>query len=473
MTAPAVLQLEPDQVEAVALALDPKRRVGIITGAPGTGKSHSVREIVDRLERAGLKVVLAAPTGKAAKRLREATGRLATTIHRMLGPTMDSRGRFVFMYGPHDPIPADVVILDEVSMVDVLLMQDVVEALAPHARLLLVGDQNQLPAVGPGAVLQDLLGSHRVPAVELTTIKRQNPGPLLRAIHAIKDGRCPKIENAPGDDLFLEMQADPADIVNSVLDLALARLPAKFARAGNPLDPLKDVQVIAPTRERGPLSCAVLNERFQAALWRREGVEGDSVAAGAGLFPSTDGGADGDGDDKESAKKRPRRRAFLAGDKVIQTKNDYSLGICNGDIGFVLDPDARDLDGKKVIRVAFDAIAGAGAGAANASAEAVEGNGNAPPREIDIPATDNHLELAYAVTCHKYQGSESRVVIIPIHSSQPSILMTRNWIYTALSRARELCILVGEERALAAAVRRVNPTRRTTALRLMVEEASP
>jgi exodeoxyribonuclease V alpha subunit len=420
------MNLHDDQRRALALATAADGpRICVITGPPGCGKSTVVRSIVEHFERVEQKIVLAAPTGKAALRLTEATGRPACTIHRLLEPTFD-RGIFRFARGPRNPIDAQVVVLDEVSMVDVHLMAKVMLALRYGARLILVGDIDQLPAVGPGAILSDLIASEKVPVARLTTIKRQDPGPLLRAIHAIKDGRAPAFENDPDGDLFFEERSDPAEIAAAVLELVLNRLPIKAAKLmpdvfgegaacpSRAFNPLRDVQILVPTREKGALSCKALNEAFQARL-----------------FPVEEG---------------QTRAKFYAGDKVIQTKNDYALGICNGDIGFIEDF-ATDSHGRKVINVAFDSY---------------------PGRTIEVPAAEHSLSLAYAITVHKAQGSEFPVVILPLHSSMPFMLLSRNWAYTAISRARSLCILLGERRALDGAIRRTSANRRVTCLASML-----
>lgn len=440
MSAPT-LQLHPDQQAAVALALDPAApRVLVITGAPGVGKTTVIRALLDRFEALDLKVALAAPTGKAALRMTQQTGRPAATIHRLLepAPTRGAGTRFRFTRDAARPLDQDVLILDEVSMVDVPLMAAVCRAIRTPTlrRLIIVGDLDQLPAVGAGQVLGDLIGSGRVPVARLTTIKRQNPGALLTAIHAIKDGRAPKIDNAaPGADLFFyevapredeetgERGIAPADVAAKVLDLALDRLPRALPtmfpdvwKPDAPVDALRDIQVITPMRDKGELSAAALGLAFQARL--------NPPALGD---PS------------------PPRLRF--GDKVIQLKNDYDLGICNGDIGFVRDVFVDERSSKKMLKLEFDSY---------------------PGRSFAIPAGANNLALAYAVTCHKYQGSEAPVVIIPLHASMPGMLLSRNWSYTAISRARHLCILVGDRSALDRAIKRTAPTRRVTGLASMI-----
>ena len=406
------IALHDDQRAAVALATSPDGpRICVITGSPGTGKSTATRAIVEHFAGISKAVACAAPTGKAALRLAEASGRPASTIHRILQPMPP---RFEFSRTADNPLDADVVILDEASMIDIRLMASLTAALRPRARLILVGDVNQLPAVGPGNVLADVIASGRVPVARLTTIKRQNPGALLTGIHAIKDGRPPVIANRPGDDLFFDARETPDEIARTVVDLVTRRLPAKFPG----LDVLRDVQVLTAMRERGPLGCLDLNRALQAAL---------------------NGGRDDDAGSRPDAPPKLRLR-----DKVIQGKNDYGRGIINGDIGFVRGLE-RGEDGKAAVQVAFDA----------------------PARAVEVPAGENALTLAYACTVHKFQGSECRVVVIPLHASQAHML-TRSWVYTAISRAKECCVLVGSRAALSQAVKITRGTERTTGLASMV-----
>lgn len=436
--------LHADQRAAFAIATSPAHRLAVIHGPPGTGKSTVVRSIVDyfetRPDSAGgpLRVVLAAPTGKAAQRLRALSGRDATTIHRLLEPTPPS---MAFAKCAADPIDADVVILDEVSMVDVALMAHLVAAIPVTARLILVGDIHQLPAVRPGNVLGDAIASGVVPTAELTTIKRQNPGPLLRAIHAIKAGGVVHIANGRTDDLFFDDRfTEAGDVAAAVVDLVARRLPARIPG----LDVLRDVQVITAMREKGELSCDSLNAMLQAALVPEAGGAGATTDA-LPFEGTTTPAAPASADSPSSA--RPKRPALRVGDKVIQGRNDYGRGIYNGDIGFVrsfgVDPSTE----RPTIDVAFDALDAGG-----------------PDRVVSVPKSDNDLSLAYAVTVHKYQGSEAKVIVIPVHGTQSARLLSRSWIYTAISRARDLCVLVGSRDAFGSAIRRVNVGQRKTLL---------
>jgi len=280
--------LHADQLRAVALATDPTKRVSVIYGSPGTGKTTVLRAIVAHHEARGAIVSLAAPTGKAAIRMRQQTGRPASTIHRLLEPAPPD---MAFTRTRSNPLAADVLALDESSMIDIRLARAVLSALRPAARLIIVGDAYQLPAVGPGNVLGDMISSGVVPAVELTAIKRQNPGALLRAIHEIKAGRVPAIANNATDDLFFDDRREPAEIAAAVVDLVVRRLPAALpriapARFGGPNgecgvgDVLRDIQVLSPMRSQGPLSCDALNRALQAALIPAGSGSGAQDAAG-------------------------------------------------------------------------------------------------------------------------------------------------------------------------------------------------
>jgi exodeoxyribonuclease V alpha subunit len=379
--------------QRAALELVVQNPVSVITGAPGTGKTHLVRHILDSFPDAD--VVLAAPTGKAAKRISDQTGREARTIHRILEARMDG-GEFVFARDFDNPIDADVLIVDETSMVDVPLMARLLQAVAESTRLVLVGDHHQLPSVGPGNVLRDVIESGVIPVAELTEIKRQDEGRIVRACHMIKDGRDIEVDNANDSDLFFLERDDPLEIKETVLELVLKRLPVRYG-----VDSLRDVQVITPLRERTVLSCAALNREFQ----RR-------------LLPGSDG-------------------RLRIGDKVIQTRNDPEREIVNGDIGYV-----RAITGG-MIRVEIDPSS----------------------RIIEVPVRDNDLQLAYAVTVHKYQGSEARMVVIPIHRCFGPMMLQRNLLYTAVSRAKELCVLVGQREEIRRAISRVQQHKRHTILR--------
>ena len=387
--------LEEDQKEALAKAM--MSGIFILTGAPGTGKTYTIKRIISSFPEA--RIALAAPTGKAAKRIYEQSGRFALTIHRLL-KAQRVDGGFVFTRDAENPIEADLIVLDEVSMVDTPLMARFLEAVAPGTRLILVGDTYQLPSVGPGNILKDLIASETIPSTDLTIIKRQEEGLIIRNCHRIKNGEDIELGNsATGDFFFLEHEDEEA-IRKTILELILHRFP-EFYQA----DPLREVQVITPLREKTALSCKALNELFQRKINPKPKIDGVR---------------------------------YKVGDKVIQTKNQYDLDIINGDIGYVHDIDRSNQN----IEVQFEN----------------------PDRLIKLPLYENNLELAYAITCHKFQGSEARIVVIPIHRSFGPMIMQRNWIYTAVSRAQEVCVLVGQREEIPRIIRRNRQERRFTRL---------
>lgn len=391
------MELFPDQ--QAALEMTKTHPVCILTGAPGTGKTTVVKAVLDHFDRRGLRIAMGAPSGKAAKRLYECTGRRAYTIHKLLEPQKVG-GSFVFTRDAENPIEADLIVLDEVSLLDVSLMARFLEAVKPGTRLILVGDSYQLPSVGPGNVLRDLIASGVIPATELTVIKRQDPGWIIQACHRIKNGQDIELANSKAKDFFFLKRDSEQEIRETLLDLVCRRLPQSYGA-----DPFRDIQVITPLREKTDLSCAALNADFQERL-----IPGPLV-----------GGS-----------------RFKVGDKLIQTRNDYKLDLINGDIGFVREirPEARSLV------VAFDN----------------------PSRLVEIPLFDNALELGYALTAHKFQGSECRIVVIPIHRSFGPMILQRSWIYTAVSRAKEVCILVGQRDEIPRIIRRNQQQRRFTRL---------
>jgi exodeoxyribonuclease V alpha subunit len=393
--------MAPDQQKAFRLSM--AHPVFILTGAPGTGKTYTLRRIIKQFQEWNHRIALAAPTGKAAKRMSEMTGMPASTIHRLLGPEPYQAGaetRFSFHYGVASPLPVDLVIVDEFSMVDVPLAASLFRAIAPGTRVLIVGDHYQLPSVGPGAVLRDLLAA-LVPSYELTEIKR-NTGDIVKACHAIKDGwsptPSPTLNPEAGHNLRHIEESDPVRIQEIIREIVAQRMSQRD------YDPVWDVQVLSPMNERTLLSCLHLNELLQGALNINPPVKGT-----------------------------PFRRA----DKVLQRKNE-SINeefVVNGDLGEV--------------------------GIINDSEIGVEFR--YPDRSVRIKRKDHHLTLAYCLTIHKMQGSEAPVIIMPLHSSFGGFF-NRELVYTGISRARDICITVGEWGALLAASGRVGNARRITRL---------
>ncbi len=392
--------LAPSQRDALSKALT--HRLVVITGGPGVGKTTLLQTILMVLEAKKVRCLLCAPTGRAAKRLSEATGLSACTIHRLL-EAQGGSGRF--QRNEASPLDCDLLVVDEASMVDIPLMHHVLRALPPRASLLLVGDADQLPSVGPGAVLRDLIQSGVIPVVHLTEVFRQAAeSRIITTAHAVNEGRFPPPPPAgqESDFYFLERQ-EPPEIVSGLVDLVQRRLPAKYR-----LDPMRDIQVLCPMN-RGSLGVRELNVALQNAL-----------------NPDRDG----------LASVSRFGWHFRKGDRVMQVENNYDKEVFNGDIGRIVDVDeveqeiTVEFDGRKVL-YEFG--------------------------ELD------ELVLAYAVTIHKSQGSEFPAVVMPL-AMQQYLLLQRNLIYTGITRGRKLVVLIGQKRALAMAVRNDKTERRFSGL---------
>ena len=391
------VQYAPLQRQAVELAA--KEELLLLTGGPGTGKTTSVRAIVALFERMGLNVLLAAPTGRAAKRMGELCDRDAQTIHRMLGMTFnDQTGEVTFTKGEKEPLEADALIVDETSMVDLSLMRALLAALRPGCRLVLVGDPDQLPSVGAGNVFSDLIRSGRIATVALRDIFRQaEQSMIVRNAHLVNTGMPPKLKNAAANDFFFLPRRDSVRLVETVVELCKTRLPDKM---GIPAD---ELQVLTPTR-RGDAGTRSLNFALQAAL-----------------NPPKPG----------KQERRFGELIFREGDRVMQTRNDYDVvwqkedgtagtGIFNGDVGKIakIDPSGE------LLEIVFD--------------------DRTATYTSDMLA---ELDMAYAMTVHKAQGSEYRGVVFVGAPCAPS-LMVRGVLYTAITRARELLVIVGDDSAV-------------------------
>jgi exodeoxyribonuclease V alpha subunit len=382
----------------------------VVTGGPGTGKTTIVRGILDVFQAKGLRVLLCAPTGRAAKRLTESTGREAKTIHRLL--EFDP-GIGTFRKGKESPLDLDLLVVDETSMVDMVLMNRLLQAVPPWACVVLVGDVDQLPSVGAGAVLTDLIESKTVPVARLTEVHRQAGASwIVRAAHAVNRGDEP--ESAPagkGDFYFVEAN-DPPGIIARIVQMVTDRIPAAFG-----LDALRDVQVLTP-QVKTELGVINLNRELQAAL----------NPPGPGL-----------------AETKRFDTTFRVGDKVMQTRNNYQREVFNGDIGRVtaLDPEEQtalvDFDGRAV--------------------------------EYDFADLDE-LQLAYAVSVHKSQGSEYPAVVIPVHT-QHYVMLQRNLLYTGITRGRKLVALVGSRKALWRAVTNAETRQRFSLLKWRLQANGP
>lgn len=413
------IKYAPMQRQTLELAL--KNQIVVLTGGPGTGKTTSIRAILAMFEQLGLKTLLTAPTGRAAKRMTELTGQDASTVHRLLGAKFDEENdRAVFTKDESDRLDCDAVILDECSMVDILLMDALLRAMPVDARLIMVGDADQLPSVGPGNVFSALIRSQVIPTVRLTEIFRQNDGSrIVRNAHLINKGEHPNLAENAGD-FFRLKRLQAGTTVDTIAELCAHRLPEKMKI------PAADIQVLSPTR-RGELGTVQLNRRLQETLnpqapEKKEKLFGDAV--------------------------------FREGDRVMQIKNNYDIlwksadntmadcGIYNGDIGIIqtIDMDAETLtvnfDGR-IADYGFDTLL--------------------------------ELEHAWAITVHKAQGSEYRAVILALSASAP-MLMTRDVLYTAVTRARSLLIMVGDDQTAYRMIDNYRQSKRYTALRVRLRK---
>ena len=411
----------PLQKEAIRLALS--SRVMVLTGGPGTGKTTTVNAILSLYEALYDRVALCAPTGRAAKRLSELTGHNASTIHRLLEVDYTT-GAVRFIHNEKNLLKYDVIILDEMSMVDVKLFQALLAAARPHCRIIMVGDADQLPSVGPGNILGEILRAGIVPTVRLTEIFRQAQQSLIvQNAHRIVQGQMPQKGGAQDD--FFQIEAVGLACQRLVCDLVATRLPKAYG-----LDPVRDIQVLCPTKV-GPTGSVELNARLQALL--------NPPGPGKPQLGGENGG-----------------KILRLGDKVMQIKNDYDItferagaeagvGAYNGDLGVIT---AVDRDARSVTVMMDD-------------------------RKYVYSADQLHeLEPAYAVTVHKSQGSEFPAVIVPV-ADVPARLCYRNLLYTGVTRARRLCILAGSARTVEAMVRNVRQNMRYSGLRYLLAQAAP
>jgi len=408
------IEYTPLQREAIASAA--RHRALLLTGGPGTGKSTSVRGMIEIFDRMGLRTVLCSPTGRAAKRLSELTGRDAATIHRLLEVSFDGESPvYSFVHDEDEPIDADAVILDETSMVDVDLMNSLVRAVRPGARLVMVGDPDQLPSVGPGNVLKDLLASEKIPTVRLHEIFRQaQESNIVMAAHAVNRGEIPELRHKSGDLYFLRRKT-PQSVVNTVVELCTERLPRNMG-----ISP-EQIQVLSPTR-KGIAGTANLNAALQQAL-----------------NPASPG----------KAERRFGEYLFRTGDRVMHTKNNYDLpwqsadgkehglGVFNGDVGVIADIDQR----AETIMVRYD------------------------ERIVYYPfELLDELEPAYAMTVHKSQGSEYPAVVFVASKAAPQLL-NRAVFYTAITRAQDLLVIVGDEEVVRCMVENNRRSKRYSGLK--------
>ncbi len=381
-----------------AVAAGVEHKVLIITGGPGTGKTTLLRCFIEILEAKKLRVLLAAPTGRAAKRLAEATGREARTLHRLLEYSPSQGG---FQRGPSRPLEAEFVVVDEVSMVDISLMHYLLAAIQDQTTLLLVGDADQLPSVGPGNVLGDLIDSGKLPVIRLQTVFRQAQSSLIVTnAHLVNQGEMPHTQadvSAPGDFYLIEKE-DPEECLRLIKEMVSRRIPDRFG-----FDPVADIQILSPMH-KGIIGTENLNRELREIL----NPEGRPI----------------------------RGDRFRVGDRVMQVRNNYDKEVFNGDVGRIL---SYDLESEEA---------------------AVEFDGRAVPYHV---SEMDEIVLAYAVTVHKAQGSEYPAVIVPM-STQHFVLLRRNLLYTAMTRGRRLVVLLGSPRALRIAVENTIVEPRYTAL---------
>jgi exodeoxyribonuclease V alpha subunit len=394
------IQLAQKQKEAIKACLH--HGVLVLTGGPGTGKTTVIKGILSILKAQGLKIRLAAPTGRAAKRLSETTGQKALTIHRLLEANnlaQDDNLQLGFSKDIDDQLDADVIILDEVSMVDIVLMHHFLNAVPDGCRIILVGDTDQLPAVGPGSVLKDIIRSQKIPAIRLDEIFRQaQTSMIIQNAHIINAGRLPDLRKQYSDFVFYELN-DDTSITQKILDLCTKDLPHEG------FDVLKDVQILSPMH------------RFLC------GVENLNLMLQEQLNPK-----------KNQDELKYSSQTFRVGDKVMHIRNNYQKNVFNGDIGFI-----QDINNEKLTVGYFDHIV------------TYEKN------EL------NELTLAYASSVHKSQGSEYKVVIIPLSTSH-YIMLQRNLLYTAITRAKQKVIIIGSKKALMTAIQSNRTQKRYTLL---------
>ena len=417
------ISFAPSQKEAITGAAT--NGIEIITGGPGTGKTTIIKCIIDIFEKCGMKVLLGAPTGRAAKRMSESTGKEARTIHRLLDATVNDEEEAVFDQGESAPLDCDAVIIDEASMIDIMLMNSLLKAIKVGTRLIIVGDVDQLPSVGPGNVLSDLINSNFTKVVRLKEIFRQGKESMIVVnAHRINEGNLPLL-NEKGKDFFFLNRNSPDDMVNTIIDLINTRLP-RYNKSWNKM---KDIQILTPTR-KGMLGVTGLNEKLQSVL-----------------NPPR----------KNVNERKIKDTVFRVGDKVMQTKNNYTIkwdriagygeeqgtGVFNGDMGVIQEINEEN----KTITVIFDE----------------------ERRVLYDNICAEELELAYAITIHKSQGSEVPVVIMPSFMGSP-FLMTRNLLYTGITRAKMLVVLVGTVGALKYMVDNVRGSDRHSALEWRIKD---
>ena len=389
--------IEYDEVQLAAIRQAVTFKVMVLTGGPGTGKTTTTQGIIAALKKAGLRVLLAAPTGRAAKRMSEATGMEAKTIHRLL----EYNPQDGYKRNDENPLEGDALIVDECSMIDILLMNNLLKAVPVGMRLVFVGDIDQLPSVGAGNVLRDIIDSQRIPVVRLVRIFRQaQKSRIVMNAHAINQGRFPDTSNGRDTDFFFMREDDPERAAETIVRLVKERLPRAYRESPD------RIQVLTPM-QRGVVGAANLNLLLQQAL----NPSGPSLNRGG--------------------------YTYRQGDRVMQQRNNYDKDVFNGDLGYIREVDTEE----RTLKVDFDG----------------------KWVEYDVTELDE-LTLAYATTIHKAQGSEYPIVVMPVLMTH-FVMLQRNLIYTGITRAKKICVLLGAAKALAYAVRNVSVLKRNTRLK--------
>ena len=389
--------VEYDEVQAEAIREAVSSKVMVLTGGPGTGKTTTTQGIIAALKAMGLRILLAAPTGRAAKRMSEATGMEAKTIHRLL----EYNPKDGYKRNDDNPLEGDALIVDECSMIDLLLMNNLMKAIPAGMRLVLVGDIDQLSSVGAGNVLRDIIDSKRISVIRLTRIFRQaQESRIVMSAHAINKGVFPDTSNGKNTDFFFIQQEDPEQAVDTIVKLVKERLPNAYKR------PTSDIQVLTPM-QRGIVGAANLNMALQTVL------NPGQVSLNRSGY------------------------SFRQGDRVMQLRNNYDKEVFNGDLGYIERVDMED----RTLFVCFDGRT----------------------VEYDVSELDE-LTLAYATTIHKSQGSEYPIVVMPVLMTH-YVMLQRNLIYTGITRAKKICVLVGTKKALSFAIRNLSVLKRNTKLK--------
>ena len=376
-------------------------------GGPGTGKTTTTQGIIAALKHMGLRILLAAPTGRAAKRMSEATGMESKTIHRLL----EFNPKDGYKRNDENPLEGDALIVDECSMIDIILMNNLMKAIPSSMRVVFVGDIDQLPSVGAGNVLRDIIESEKIPVIRLTRIFRQaQTSRIVMSAHAINQGRFPDTSNGKQTDFFFIQQEEPEKVAEEIVNLVKNRLPKAYSQG------VSNIQVLTPM-QRGVVGAANLNMALQNAL------NPSQIALNRGGY------------------------SFRQGDRVMQLRNNYDKDVFNGDLGYV---ESVDMEERTLLM-------------------------NFEERQVEYEASElDELTLAYATTIHKSQGSEYPIVVMPVLMTH-YVMLQRNLVYTGITRAKKICVLIGTKKALSFAIRNMSVLKRNTKLkeRLNPELAKP